>query len=116
MLLFVSLLRPFMLYQLARTNLTIPSVGSLNMIIVRSSIADTSLLGAMFGLQQTFAATARAIAPTFVSSLFAFSINHQVLGGYGVWVVMALLSLLGLFMSYRTSQVQLPGMKRVRRT
>lgn len=79
------------------------------MIIVKSSIPDTSLLGAMFGLQQTFSATARAIAPSFVSSLFAYSIDHQVLGGYSVWLVMVGLSCLGVFMSSRTIRVELRG-------
>lgn len=80
------------------------------MILVKSSIADSSLLGAMFGLQQTFSATARAIAPAFTSTLFAVSIDYQILGGQGVWVVMVLLSLLGTRNARVTSKAELPRM------
>lgn len=52
----------------------------LNMIIVKTSIHNPAHLGSMFGLQQTFSSTARAIAPTFVSVLFAFNIERQILG------------------------------------
>ena len=78
------------------------------MILVRSSIADSSLLGAMFGLQQTFSATARAIAPAFTSTLFALSIDYQILGGQGVWVVMVLLSLVTWWTATVTSVAELP--------
>ena len=82
--------------------------GSTQLILVRSSIADSSHLGAMFGLQQTFCATARAIAPAFTSTLFALSVDYQILGGQGVWVVMVLVSLVTLRTTVVTSAAELP--------
>lgn len=86
-------------------------VFPLNLAVVGSSISrsDSALVSAMFGLQQTFAATARAISPVFVSSLFAFSIDRQMMGGQGVWLVMVALSIVGVYLSWRTMKVQLPG-------
>lgn len=78
------------------------------MILVKSSVADSSLLGALFGLQQTFSATARAVAPAFTSTLFATSVEYQILGGQGVWVILVLISLVGVRTAMVTSVTELP--------
>ncbi|EJT99758.1 MFS general substrate transporter [Dacryopinax primogenitus] len=52
-----------------------------------SALASTAALGA------TVAAGARAIAPWFVSSLFAWSVDLHLLGGYLIWVLMTLIVL-----------------------
>lgn len=51
---------------------------------------------------------ARGIAPTAASVLFAFSIEHQIMGGYFVWVVLALISLLAVPLSLRVRDVPAP--------
>jgi len=76
------------------------NVYPLNMIIVKTSIDNPAYLGSMFGLQQTFSSSARAIAPTFVSVLFAFNVERQILGGYFVWVVLVLIGLFSIYLSW----------------
>lgn len=75
------------------------------MIIVKSSVDSSDQLGSMFGLQQTCSSIARGISPTFVSALFAFSIDRQVMGGYFVWVVLTLISLAAVPLSMRVRDV-----------
>ena len=62
----------------------------------------------MFGLQQTCSSIARGISPTFVSSLFAISIERQILGGQFVWLVMFTLSLVAIPLSMRVRDVPPP--------
>lgn len=81
---------------------------SLSLIIVKSSVDSPDQLGSMFGLQQTFSSVARGIAPTFVSTLFAFSIDRQVMGGYFVWVVLTFISLLAVPISMRVRDLPAP--------
>ncbi|KAG8875169.1 hypothetical protein FRB97_005352 [Tulasnella sp. 331] len=59
-----------------------------HMIMVKMSAPNRESLGASFGLSQTMACLARALGPAFVSSLFALSIDKQILGGHFVWLVM----------------------------
>ncbi|KAF8299925.1 MFS general substrate transporter [Clavulina sp. PMI_390] len=80
----------------------------LTMIIIKSSIDDPGHLGSMFGLQQTTSAVARGIAPYFVSTLFAFSVDRRVLGGNLIWIVMVVLSLLGVAMTLKVADVPAP--------
>ena len=49
-------------------------------------------LGATYGLSQTTAAIARIIAPSLSTSLFAFSLERNLLGGYAVYAVFSFLS------------------------
>jgi len=83
-------------------------LNRLNLIIVKTSVDSSDQLGTMFGLQQTFSATARGIAPSFVSSLFAFSIDHHILGGHFVWLVLFLLSLACLPLTMRVRDLPAP--------
>ncbi|KAF8299924.1 MFS general substrate transporter [Clavulina sp. PMI_390] len=80
----------------------------LTMIIVKSSVDNPAHLGSMFGLQQTTSAIARGIAPYFVSSLFAFSVDRKAFGGTLIWVVMVVLSLCGVLLSTRVVNVPAP--------
>lgn len=84
------------------------SVPRLNMIIVKSSVDHKEQLGSMFGLQQTCSSIARGIAPAAVSALFAFSIDRQIMGGYFVWVVLTLISLIAVPLSLRVRDVPAP--------
>lgn len=79
------------------------------MIIIKTSVESSDQVGAMFGLQQTCSSIARGIAPTFVSALFAFSIDHQVLRGSFVWLVLTLISFIAIPLSARVRDVPAPG-------
>lgn len=61
-------------------------------MFVTSSAPNKRSLGATNGLSQTTVAIARAIGPVLATSLFAFSVEHNVMGGNGVYVVLVLLS------------------------
>ena len=61
---------------------------------VTESAPSRGSLGAMNGLAQTAASVARAVGPALSTSLFSFSVQYNILGGYGVYT--ALTSLAGL--------------------
>ena len=82
-------------------------LSRLNLVILKASV-DSHQLGKMFGLQQTCSSVARGIAPIFVSSLFALSLDHQILGGHLVWLVLFLLTLLAVSLSTRVRDVPAP--------
>ncbi|CUA69036.1 putative membrane protein YCR023C [Saccharomyces cerevisiae S288c] [Rhizoctonia solani] len=68
---------------------------AMNMIIARQSAPDKRALGTTNGLNQFFMCAARMFAPVTVSTIFALSTEHNLLGGHLVWVVMIVLSALG---------------------
>lgn len=79
----------------------------LSLIIIKSSVENSAQLGSMFGLQQSFSSIARGIAPTFVSSLFAFSVEHrQILGGNLVWVVLVIIASVAVPIGTRVRDVK----------
>ncbi|KAG8991134.1 hypothetical protein FRB93_002914 [Tulasnella sp. JGI-2019a] len=59
-----------------------------SMILLKKVVPNRHSVGATFGLSQMAGSMARAIGPAFVSSLFAFSVDRQILGGQFVWLVM----------------------------
>ncbi|KAI5122039.1 hypothetical protein M0805_006024 [Coniferiporia weirii] len=59
---------------------------SLNMILVKEHAPGPSSLASANGLAQFTQCLARAIAPAFVSCLFAFSVDHGIMGGH-LWMV-----------------------------
>lgn len=64
-----------------------------------SSAPSSSALGATNGLAQTTASIARAIGPESATSLFAISVEKDLLGGRLVYVVLLVLVGLGLVAS-----------------
>lgn len=66
-----------------------------------SSAPNKRSLGATNGLGQTVISVLRAIGPAGSTSLFALSIEKNILGGYAVYVVFAALSFLSLFLAVR---------------
>jgi len=74
---------------------------SLNVILIKNAAPSQEALGSTFGLSQSVACIARAGSPAFVSSLFALSKKHQILGGNFVWIVMFCVGLLGLYSTYQ---------------
>ncbi|KAL0064060.1 hypothetical protein AAF712_009026 [Marasmius tenuissimus] len=57
--------------------------------------ASPGTLGAVNGFSQTIASVIRTIAPTLASSLFALSLQSGILGGYLVYAVMIMVTLIG---------------------
>jgi len=70
---------------------------------VTESAPNRRSLGATNGLAQTTVSTARAIGPALSTSLYSFSVEHQILGGYGVYAVLTTLATLSLLLA-----IQLP--------
>ncbi|KZT38806.1 MFS general substrate transporter [Sistotremastrum suecicum HHB10207 ss-3] len=68
-------------------------------ILIMSSAPSSSALGATNGLAQTTASIARAIGPESATSLFAISVEKDLLGGRLVYVVLLVLVGLGLVAS-----------------
>ncbi|KAF9443306.1 MFS general substrate transporter [Macrolepiota fuliginosa MF-IS2] len=73
-------------------------------MFVTASAPNKRSLGATNGLSQMTVSIARAIGPALSTSLFSYSVQHNIIGGYGVYVLMTILSLLAL-----TLAVQLPA-------
>lgn len=61
--------------------------------------APKRALGATNGLSQMLVSTARAISPAMATSLFSFSIEHNLLGGYGVYTFYLVLSCVGVVLA-----------------
>ncbi|KAF8879308.1 major facilitator superfamily domain-containing protein [Gymnopilus junonius] len=66
---------------------------------VTECVPDSSSLGAVNGLSQTVVSIARAVGPALSTSLYCFSIQNDLIGGYGVYVILAFLSALALFLA-----------------
>ncbi|EJT99757.1 MFS general substrate transporter [Dacryopinax primogenitus] len=65
----------------------------LNFIVLKRVAPSKSSVASTYGCAQVVNAGARAISPWFVSSLFAISVQHNLLGGDLMWAVMLLLTL-----------------------
>ncbi|KAF7773190.1 hypothetical protein Agabi119p4_5357 [Agaricus bisporus var. burnettii] len=76
------------------------SYGSIFMYVTASAPNKRSL-GATNGLSQMTVSIARAIGPALSTSLFSYSVQKNILGGYGVYLCMTVLSLLGLLLAVR---------------
>ncbi|KAJ7667200.1 major facilitator superfamily domain-containing protein [Mycena rosella] len=75
------------------------SFGAIFMLVTAS--APKSSRGTVNGLSQTSVALARAIGPAMSTSLFSLSVQHNLLGGYMVYFVYFLLSILALILAGR---------------
>ncbi|KAG6906440.1 hypothetical protein DXG01_013923, partial [Tephrocybe rancida] len=65
-------------------------------MFVTSSSPNKQSLGATNGLAQTTVSFARAAGPAMATSLFSLSVEHNLLGGYGVYTLFFVLSCLAL--------------------
>jgi hypothetical protein len=66
---------------------------------VTASAPNKRSLGATNGLSQTTVSISRAIGPALSTSLFSFSVQHNILWGYGVYLLMEILVLLALVLA-----------------
>ncbi|KZT54505.1 MFS general substrate transporter [Calocera cornea HHB12733] len=80
-------------------------VFPLNMILVKRAAPSKLAMGSTYGMSQMVTAFARAIAPWFVSSLFAYSVESNILGGNLIWIIMSLLSVVAVLQSLKVEKV-----------
>ena len=66
-----------------------------------ASTPNKRSLGATNGLAQTTVSIARALGPAFSTSLFAFSVQHNILGGFGVYALLLVFSIGAIFLASR---------------
>lgn len=74
------------------------TIGCIFMLVTASAPNKRSL-GATNGLSQTTVSMARAIGPALSTSLYSFSIEYNILGGYAVYAILATLSVGALLLS-----------------
>ncbi|TFK35576.1 major facilitator superfamily transporter [Crucibulum laeve] len=74
--------------------------GCIFMYVTASSPNKRSL-GATNGLSQSTVSVARAIGPAMATSLFSFSVQRNILGGYGVYALFACLSCFAVVLATR---------------
>ncbi|KAH7335700.1 major facilitator superfamily domain-containing protein [Rhizoctonia solani] len=67
-----------------------------NMLLVNRSSPSRRSLGAVNGLAQMVASASRALGPAAATSLFAISVQKNLLGGNLVWFVLAAVGVLGV--------------------
>ncbi|KAG8765864.1 hypothetical protein FRC12_007240, partial [Ceratobasidium sp. 428] len=70
------------------------------MIFVTSAAPSKSSLGTLNGISQTTISAIRAIGPASATSLFAFSVERNVWGGWFVYAVLAAVNVLGIGSSF----------------
>ncbi|KAJ1299323.1 hypothetical protein OPQ81_011041 [Rhizoctonia solani] len=72
-----------------------------NMLLVTRSAPCGRSRGTVNGLAQMVASASRAVGPGVATSLFAFSVKSEILGGNLVWLVLSLVALLGVAFAYQ---------------
>ena len=68
-------------------------------VFVTAAAPNRRSLGATHGVSQTVVAIARTVAPSSPTSLFSFSVEHNLLGGYAVYVVLSFLSCFAVWLA-----------------
>lgn len=71
------------------------NAGSLQVIIIES-VPPGGPMGTANGLAQMASSGSRSVAPTFATSLFALSLQHNLAGGNFVYIVCFSIALLGI--------------------
>ncbi|EJT97732.1 MFS general substrate transporter [Dacryopinax primogenitus] len=79
-------------------------VYPLNMMLVKRAAPSRAGMGSTYGMSQMVTSFARTIGPWGVSSLFAFSAEHNLLGGNLIWLAMACVSAVAVVQSLRVER------------
>ncbi|KAM6504144.1 Major facilitator superfamily domain containing protein [Amanita muscaria] len=87
-------------FALSLRAVTIMSYGCI-FVYVNTSSPNKSSLGATNGIAQTVVSVARAIGPGLATSLFALSLQKNVLGGYAAYAFLFLFSCISLLFAVR---------------
>lgn len=88
----------FHLVIVVQGSITFTSQGCIFMIIISVS-PNKGSLGTTNGLSQTTVSIARTVAPAVAASLFSFSVERHLLGGYAVYAVLFVLSCSAVFLA-----------------
>ncbi|KAG8750810.1 hypothetical protein FRC11_010034 [Ceratobasidium sp. 423] len=72
-----------------------------NILLVTRSAPCKHSRGTVNGLAQMVASASRAVGPAMATSLFAFSVKSNILGGNLVWLVFSLVALMGVVSAYQ---------------
>ena len=70
-------------------------------IFITSAAPNKRSLGATSGLARTAGIIANIVGPAFGTSVFAFSVEHNLLGGYAVYCVLFFPSCLAVMLALR---------------
>jgi len=70
-------------------------------MFITASAPNKRSLGATNGLSQMMVSIARAIGPALSTSMFSFSVQENILGGFGVFFLFAVLSIFATFLATR---------------
>ena len=70
-------------------------------VFVTAVAPNRHSLGATYGLSQVAVSITRIIAPSFSTSLFSFSLEHNLLGGYAVYTVFSFLSCFAVWVAMK---------------
>ncbi|OAX31461.1 hypothetical protein K503DRAFT_777563 [Rhizopogon vinicolor AM-OR11-026] len=71
------------------------------LIHITAAAPNKRSLGATNGLAQTTGSIVRAFGPAVFTSMFAYSLQHKLLGGYAVYVVLGTMSVFSLMLSVK---------------
>lgn len=70
-------------------------------MFVAKAAPNKRSLGAVNGLSQTTVSICRALSPAITSSLFALSLEHNLLGGYAVYLFLIVLACFSITLATR---------------
>jgi hypothetical protein len=70
-------------------------------MFITAAAPNKRSLGATNGMGQTVVSTLRALGPATSTSLFAFSLEYNLLGGYAVYIILFAVSGLSLLLAVR---------------
>ncbi|KXN84878.1 Protein ZINC INDUCED FACILITATOR-LIKE 1 [Leucoagaricus sp. SymC.cos] len=92
------LVRRLSAIHLAMSSLVYMAYGC-SQLFIMDAVPDRGSIGSVNGIGQSVGSSARMIAPTMVSLLYAFSLKDSLVGGYLTYVVLACVTLIGSMIS-----------------
>ncbi|KAL1747285.1 major facilitator superfamily domain-containing protein [Schizophyllum fasciatum] len=69
-------------------------------MFVTASVPNQNALGATNGVAQTFVSISRAVGPAMITSMYSYSLQHNVLGGNAVYVVLLVMCVLAIRLAF----------------
>ena len=69
-------------------------------MFVTASVPNQNALGATNGVAQTFVSISRAVGPAMVTSMYSYSLQHNILGGNAVYVVLLIMCVASIRLAF----------------
>ncbi|KAL1716993.1 major facilitator superfamily domain-containing protein [Schizophyllum commune] len=69
-------------------------------MFVTASVPNQNALGATNGVAQTFVSISRAVGPAMVTSMYSYSLEHNILGGNAVYVVLLIMCVASIRLAF----------------